>query len=237
MMDWSAISNMIIKAADNMNRGVENAGKAGDGTNGVDYSNVDTGNEGGSSGGGSVGGYQKPEEQDTSGVESTTSAVKGMANMAKDAITNVGSKGGEEGQQDESQKDNEGGDTKGIGSNLNIGGMKMPKDSDERLKNIFGEDEDAIKCFAKIDAIKFTYNDKAKEVHPGEENGVDDDVHYGVKAQDLLKNPLTESAVSKDASGYLQVDPSELTMANSAVISELCKRIEILEKILGVKVV
>lgn len=241
MMDWSAISNMIIKAADNMNRGVENAGKAGDGTNGVDYSNVDTGAEGAGSTGGGVGGYQKPEEQDTGGVESTTSAVKGMANMAKDAITNIGSKGGdtggEEGQQDESQKDNEGGNTKGIGSNLNIGGMKMPKDSDERLKNIFGEDEDAIKCFAKINAIKFTYNDKAKEVHPGKENGVDDDVHYGVKAQDLLKNPLTESAVSKDASGYLQVDPSELTMANSAVISELCKRIEILEKILGVKVV
>ena len=113
----------------------------------------------------------------------------------------------------------------------------MPKPSDERLKNIFGEDEDAIKCFAKINAIKFTYNDKAKEIHPNEENGVDDDIHFGVKAQDLEKNPLTRSAVSEDASGYKQVDPAELTMANSAVISELCKRIEILEKILGVKVV
>ena len=226
---WGAISNMIIKAADNINRGTENATDAGEGANGADYSKL----AGEGSEGGTVGGSPKVAEQDTSSVQSAGAAMSKVADMGKSALSNIGNNGGgEEGQQDESQK--EGGDTKGIGS---IGGMSMPKPSDERLKNIFGEDEDAIKCFAKINAIKFTYNDKAKEVHPGEENGVDDDVHYGVKAQDLLKNPLTESAVSKDASGYLQVDPSELTMANSAVISELCKRIEILEKILGVKVV
>ena len=226
---WGAISNMIIKAADNINRGTENATDAGEGANGADYSKL----AGEGSEGGTGGGSPKVAEQDTSSVQSAGAAMSKVADMGKSALSNIGNNGGgEEGQQDESQK--EGGDTKGIGS---IGGMSMPKPSDERLKNIFGEDEDAIKCFAKINAIKFTYNDKAKEVHPGEENGVDDDVHYGVKAQDLLKNPLTESAVSKDASGYLQVDPSELTMANSAVISELCKRIEILEKILGVKVV
>ena len=231
---WGAISNMIIKAADNINRGTENAADAGEGANGADYSKL----AGEGSEGGTVGGSPKVAEQDTSSVQSAGAAMSKVADMGKSALSNIGNNGGgEEGQQDESQKDNEGEDTKGIGSNLNVGGMSMPKPSDERLKNIFGEDEDAIKCFAKINAIKFTYNDKAKEVHPGEENGVDDDVHYGVKAQDLLKNPLTESAVSKDASGYLQVDPSELTMANSAVISELCKRIEILEKILGVKVV
>ena len=226
---WGAISNMIIKAADNINRGTENAADAGEGANGADYSKL----AGEGSEGGTVGGSPKVAEQDTSSVQSAGAAMSKVADMGKSALSNIGNNGGgEEGQQDESQK--EGGDTKGIGS---IGGMSMPKPSDERLKNIFGEDEDAIKCFAKINAIKFTYNDKAKEIHPDEENGVDDDVHYGVKAQDLLKNPLTESAVSKDASGYLQVDPSELTMANSAVISELCKRIEILEKILGVKVV
>ena len=47
--------------------------------------------------------------------------------------------------------------------------------SDERLKNIFGDNEDAIKAFAKINAIEFTYNDKAKELPNGESNGVDDD--------------------------------------------------------------
>ena len=110
--------------------------------------------------------------------------------------------------------------------------------SDERLKNIFGDNEDAIKVFANLDAIKFTYNDKAKEIPGSEESGVDDDIHYGLKAQDLANNPLTESAVSKDPiSDYLKVDTKELTMANTAIISEICKRILILEKVLGIKVV
>ena len=110
--------------------------------------------------------------------------------------------------------------------------------SDERLKNIFGDNEDAIKAFAKINAIEFTYNDKAKEIPNGESNGVDDDKHFGVKAQELAENPLTQSAVKKDPiSEYLEVDTKELTMANTAIISEICKRILILEKILGIKVV
>jgi hypothetical protein len=110
--------------------------------------------------------------------------------------------------------------------------------SDERLKNIFGDNEDAIKVFANLNAIKFTYNDKAKEIPDSEGKGVDDDIHYGLKAQDLAKNPLTESAVKKDPlSEYLEVDTKELTMANTAIISEICKRILILEKVLGIKVV
>lgn len=227
MMDWSAISNMIIKAADNMNRGVENAGKAGDGNNGVDYSNVDTGNEGGGSGGGSVGGYLQPEGQDTSGVESTTSAVKGIANMAKDAITNVGNKGGDTGG-DEEKKPTD---------NIGGGAISAPTTSDERLKRIFGDNADAIEAFAKLDSIQFTYNDKAKEVHPNEENGVDNDLHYGIKAQDLEKNPYTTAVVSNDPNGYKQIDPAELTSANTAVIAEICKRLLIIEKVLGIKVV
>lgn len=110
--------------------------------------------------------------------------------------------------------------------------------SDERLKNIFGENEDAIKSFAKINAIQFTYNDKAKEITGGEEIGIDDDVHFGVKAQDLAENPLTESAVVKDPiSDYLSIDTKELTTANTAIISEICKRILIIEKVLKIKVV
>ena len=110
--------------------------------------------------------------------------------------------------------------------------------SDERLKNIFGDNEDAIKAFAKINAIEFTYNDKARELPNGESNGVDDDKHFGVKAQELAENPLTQTAVTKDPiSEYLQVDTKELTMANTAIISEICKRILIIEKVLGIKVV
>jgi hypothetical protein len=108
--------------------------------------------------------------------------------------------------------------------------------SDERLKNIFGDNEDAIKCFAKIDAIKFTYNDKAKELDPTGEKGVDDDVHYGVKAQDLEENPLTKSVVKEDEQGNKMIDTKELTAANSAVISEICKRLQVIENILGIEV-
>lgn len=110
--------------------------------------------------------------------------------------------------------------------------------SDERLKNIFGDNEDAIKCFSKINAIEFTYNDKAKDIPGGEEKGIDDDAHYGVKAQELAENPLTESAVKRDPiSDYLTIDIKELTTANTAIISEICKRILAIEKILGIKVV
>ncbi len=110
--------------------------------------------------------------------------------------------------------------------------------SDERLKRIFGDNEDAIKCFANINAIKFTYNDTAHDIPGSEDKGVDNDPHYGVKAQELAENPLTQTAVSKDPiSEYLQVDTKELTMANTAIISEICKRILIIEKVLGIKVV
>ncbi len=110
--------------------------------------------------------------------------------------------------------------------------------SDERLKNIFGENEDAVKAFAKINAIEFTYNDKAHDIPGGENKGIDDDVHYGVKAQELAENPFTESTVSRDPiSDYLQIDVKELTTANTAIISEICKRLLVIEKVLGIKVV
>jgi hypothetical protein len=139
-----------------------------------------------------------------------------------------------------------GGGSEGAGdvaSNVDAGDMGDMADaadaaSDERLKRIFGDNEDAIKCFANINAIKFTYNDKAHDIPGSEDKGVDNDPHYGVKAQELAENPLTESAVSKDPiSEYLQVDTKELTMANTAIISEICKRILIIEKVLGIKVV
>lgn len=109
--------------------------------------------------------------------------------------------------------------------------------SDERLKNIFGENEDIIKLFSKINAIEFKYNDKAHDIPGGEEKGIDEDLHLGIKAQDLEKNPLTASAVSEDESGNKIVDTKELTMANSAVLSEICKRLEAIEKVLDIKVV
>ena len=228
MMDWSAISNMIIKAADNMNRGVENASEAGEGNNGVSYSSVDTGSEHDSSGGG----YQKPGEQDTS---STASVASSLGKLGKDALSNVG-----KGDEDEGDKASGASATSASSalSNINGGGLtKGGITSDERLKRIFGDNPDAIEAFARLDSIKFTYNDKAKEIHPNEENGVDNDQHYGIKAQDLEKNPYTTAVVSEDPNGYKQIDPAELTSANTAVIAEICKRLLIIEKVLGLKVV
>jgi hypothetical protein len=108
--------------------------------------------------------------------------------------------------------------------------------ADERLKNIFNDNEDIIKTFAKIDAIQFKYNDKADNVPMGEQLGIDDDIHLGIKAQDLEKSPVTESIVSEDVNGNKVIDTKELTAANTAVISEICKRLEVIEKILGIEV-
>ena len=168
---------------------------------------------------------QKP----TTGGGSGGGGMGAMANMFQ-GIMGAGGEGGAD----------MGADAGGMASDMDAGDMADAADSasDERLKNIFGDNEDAIKCFAKINAIKFTYNDKAKEIPGGENKGIDDDPHYGVKAQDLAENPLTESAVKKDPiSDYLQIDVKELTTANTAIISEICKRILIIEKVLGIKVV
>ena len=152
----------------------------------------------------------------------------GMGKMANMFQGIMGNAGGAEGAGD-------------IGADMgDMGDMADAADaaSDERLKRVFGDNEDAIKAFAKINAIKFTYNDTAHNIPGSENKGVDNDPHFGVKAQDLAANPLTESAVSKDPiSDYLQVDTKELTMANTAIISEICKRILIIEKVLGIKVV
>lgn len=216
---WNAIANMVIKASDNINRGVENAGKAGEGNNGQDYQISTPSAETGSSGGS---GYT-PSEQDTSGVEGASGNMSKLASMGKSALSNIG-KNDEGGEKDESQ-------TKaGISGGEGI-------TSDERLKNIFGDNEDIIKIFSKIDAIQFTYKDKAHDIPDAENRGVDDDLHFGIKAQDLEKNPLTASAVVEDEQGNKLVDTKELTTINSAVLSEICKRLEIIEKVLGIKVV
>jgi hypothetical protein len=210
MMDWSAISNMIIKASDNINRGAENASKAGEGNNGVDYSDVSTGSEKASVGGG----YQAPGEQSTSSTQSIADSTSKLTDMGKDALSNIG--------KDDPKKEE---------------AAETTDTSDERLKNIFGDDKDAIEVFSKLNSIEFKYNDKAKQIHPNGENNVDDDLHYGLKAQDLEKSPLTEAVVSEDNSGYKQVNTAELTMVNSAVISDICKRLLAIEKVLGIKVV
>jgi hypothetical protein len=221
---------------------VSDASKAGEGNNGADYSNLDAGSEGGEGGGiASVGsGYQKPSAQNTSGTSAVASNAGNIVSSGKEIVSSFANKNKgatpAEGEKDEEEEE----DTKNAVNMLGSsgGGMDFGSMSDERLKRIFGDNEDAIKAFSKIDSIKFEYNDKAKELYPEGEKNVDSDPHYGVKAQDLQKNPYTASTVQEDPdTGYLNVNTQELTMANSAVISDICKRLLAIEKVLGIKVV
>ena len=103
--------------------------------------------------------------------------------------------------------------------------------SDERLKNIFGE-ETPIDCFAKIHSYEFKYTPQAQEMMQGR-NHVDDKEHLGVMAQELLMNPATSACVIKDTDGFLKVDTAQLTMANTATIAELSRKVQQLEQMLG----
>lgn len=116
-----------------------------------------------------------------------------------------------------------------------LGGNITPSSftaSDERMKKIFEDKPDIIEAFSKINAFDFTYKPEYQAKYNGE-FGVDNDEHIGVIAQELAENPITSSAVKQNEEGNLMVDTGEMTMTNSAVISELCKRIEAIEKVLG----
>ena len=96
--------------------------------------------------------------------------------------------------------------------------------SDEQLKNKSVFNDDIIDLFSKINAYDFAYTDKAKDLYLGNK-GVDNDEHVGVMAQELQQNPITDSTVAKDENGYLSIDTKELTMADTAVLSDVCKRL------------
>lgn len=96
--------------------------------------------------------------------------------------------------------------------------------SDEQLKNESVFNDDIIDLFSKINAYDFAYTDKAKDLYLGNK-GVDNDEHVGVMAQELQQNPITDSTVAKDENGYLSIDTKELTMADTAVLSDVCKRL------------
>ena len=99
--------------------------------------------------------------------------------------------------------------------------------SDERLKDIFGE-ETPIDCFAKIHSYEFKYTPQAQEMMQGKDH-VHDKEHLGVMAQELLMNPATSACVIKDTDGFLKVDTAQLTMANTATIAELSRKVHQLE--------
>lgn len=104
--------------------------------------------------------------------------------------------------------------------------------SDERMKSLFGKDK-SLDCFGKINAYMFRYKPEAQQAFKDKDLGVDDKVHVGVMAQELKSNPITSSTVNSDPmSGILTVDTKQLTMTNTAMIAELTRKVDMLEKIL-----
>ena len=118
-----------------------------------------------------------------------------------------------------------------------VGNYGAPAVSDGTLKNkekierLFKNDN-AIKAFSDIDAYVYKYNQKAQDTYAGEK-GVDDSTHFGPIAQDLAKNPVTSGTVHRDESGYLTVDTRQLALTNTAMISQLARKIEELDEKLG----
>ena len=102
---------------------------------------------------------------------------------------------------------------------------KTTKLSDMNAKNMI-RDNSTVNAMSNIDSYIFRYKPEAQKLYKGR-SGVDNDVHVGVMAQDLEKNPVTASTVSTDpVTGYKQIDTGELTLANTAVISDLAKEIK-----------
>ena len=106
--------------------------------------------------------------------------------------------------------------------------------SDARLKRVCGDNADLINLFSKIGSYEFNYTDKAKSLYPNGENHVDGKRHVGVMAQELEKNPATNAVINTDKNGYKTVDTVQLTLTNTAVLADVCRRLEALEKQLGI---
>lgn len=120
---------------------------------------------------------------------------------------------------------------------IEVGNYGAPAVSDGTLKNkekierLF-QNDNAIKAFSDIDAYVYKYNQMAQDTYAGEK-GVDDETHFGPIAQDLAKNPVTAGTVHRDESGYLTVDTRQLALTNTAMISQLARKIEELEERIG----
>ena len=106
--------------------------------------------------------------------------------------------------------------------------------SDEKLKRVCGDNADLIDLFSKIGSYEFNYTDKARSLYPNGKNHVDTKRHVGVMAQELEKNPATNAVINTDKNGYKTVDTVQLTLTNTAVLADVCRRLEALEKQLGI---
>lgn len=85
-----------------------------------------------------------------------------------------------------------------------------------------------MKCLSdnlmNIDSYLFRYKASAQK-----ELGVDNDIHFGVMAQELEENPVTKSAVKELDDGTKVIDIKELTTINTAMLADIVRRVEEIE--------
>ena len=103
--------------------------------------------------------------------------------------------------------------------------------TDERIGELFGTD--LVELFSRLNAYKFKYKPEALELYDGTK-GVDDGTNIGVMAQELEQNPVTQNVVCEDENGYKNIEVGKLTAADTAVLSDVCKRLIDIEKRLEV---
>jgi hypothetical protein len=103
--------------------------------------------------------------------------------------------------------------------------------SDIFLKEVYKDniDDQIIENFSKISAIDFKYKPDAQKEYAGC-CGVDNKEHIGVIAQELEANPATAGTVETNEKGDKQVNTAQLTMADTAAIAELSRRVLALEE-------
>lgn len=87
------------------------------------------------------------------------------------------------------------------------------------------EDSPILKAFESLDAIMYKYNNKAQNIDD-QTGSIDQDLHTGIRAQDLEKTPAFQSAVQTEPNGYKSVDTREMTLANTAGLSEVVKKLQ-----------
>ena len=103
----------------------------------------------------------------------------------------------------------------------------------DRLKELFNGNDDIVKLFSQLNAYEFKYTPEALKLYNGTK-GVDEGTNYGVMAQELEKNPITENTVVEDENGYKNIEVGKLAAADTAVLADVCKRLLVIEQRLGI---
>jgi hypothetical protein len=97
--------------------------------------------------------------------------------------------------------------------------QKPPSDKDSKSigKSAAGT---ASSIFEQTPGSSYTYKPEYQGVA-----GADDKPHYGIMAQDLEKTPEGATMVEEDETGLKRVDADRLSMANSAAINEILRKL------------